>query len=145
MKLADLPAETLAVIAHLLRSADNTAGIDPDLTLPEPTGYHVLCLQYVRPESITTAGGMKLILAAQTRKEDEFQGRLGVVLALGPDAYQDTGKYPSGPWVKPGDIVAWPALENASGRYAFGSGTLCVVPDDRLTLRGCDTSAMVGR
>ena len=145
MRLADLPAASLAAIAHLVRSNENPNGIDPEAVLPEPTGFHVLCLQYVRPEVVTTSGGMRLHLAAQTRKEDEYQGRVGVVLALGPDAYSDTAKFPSGPWVAVGDIVAWPALENASGRYAFGSGTLAAITDDRLVFRGCDPKQMVGR
>lgn len=144
MRLNDLPAETKAVIAHMLRSEDNPQGIDGDAVLPEPTGFHVLCLQWVRGESVQV-GSMKLILAESTRREDQYQGRLGVVLALGPDAYSDTVKFPSGPWVKVGDVVAWPALENASGRYAFGSGTLAGITDDRLVFRGCDPAMMVGR
>jgi hypothetical protein len=142
VKLNDLPADVLAKISHLV---GGNQGINPDAVLPEPNGYNVLVLQYVRPETVTTQGGMKLILAHTTQKEDQYQGRVGIVLTLGPDAYGDEAKFPNGAWVQPGDVVAWPALENASGRYAFGGQTLAVIPDDRLVLKGCDLSLMVGR
>lgn len=145
MKLNDLPADVLAKIAHLIKSPGNNAGADPEAELPVPTGFHVLCLQYVRPDAITTAGGMKLILAEQTRREDSYQGRIGIVLALGADAYSDTGKFPSGPWCKVGDVIAWPPLENVSGRYPFEGVTLAAITDDRVVFTGCDPAKMVGR
>lgn len=137
MKISDLPAPTLEKIAHLI---GGTQGVDPDADLPTVNGYNVLCLQYVRPEKVGS-----IILASQTLKEDAHQGRVGIVLALGPDAYADETKFPAGPWVAVGDVVAWPALENASGRYPFGGQTLAVVPDDRLMLKGCNLRLMVGR
>jgi hypothetical protein len=147
VRLKDLPADVLEKIAHLVNTGTtpSTQGINPDAVLPVPNGYNVLVLQYVRPETIRTAGGMSLILAATTQKEDAFQGRLGIVLALGADAYQDSVKFPNGAWVQPGDIVAWPALENASSRYPFGGQTLAAIPDDRLVLKHCDLALMVGR
>lgn len=146
-KLRDLPPEVLRQISHLLRNPGSNSGdgIDPDAELPEPTGWNVLCLQYVRGDTMQTPGGMTLHLPNQTRKEDQYQGRCGIVVALGQDAYKDEAKYPRGPWVQFGDIVAWPALENASGRYSFAGGTLAVVPDDRLTLKGVDLARMTGR
>lgn len=145
VKLNDLPESVLAQIAHLLKSPTNSAGADPEAVLPVPTGWHVLCLQYVRPDAITTAGGMKLILAEQTRREDAYQGRIGIVLALGPDAYADTVKFPSGAWCKVGDIIAWPPLESTTGRYPFEGVTLCAITDDRIVFTACDVSKMVGR
>jgi co-chaperonin GroES (HSP10) len=140
VKLNDLPADVLGKIAHMLKSQSNPNGIDADAVLPEPTGWHVLTLQYQRPEK--TSGG--IIFAEKTRKEDEYQGRVGVVLSLGPAAYA-AERFGDHPWVAVGDLVAWPALENAAGRYAFGGCVLAVLPDDRLTLRGCDPAHMVGR
>ncbi|WP_376956369.1 hypothetical protein ABNQ39_00125 (plasmid) [Azospirillum sp. A26] len=94
-----------------------------------PTGYNVLCAVYIRPER--TKGG--IILADQTRKEDEFQGRVGLVLALGPDAYADRNRYPGGAWVKPGDWAMVPSYENQAGKFKYGDYLLFTVPDDRLT------------
>ena len=42
---------------------------------------------YVRPAEVKTAGG--ILLPDQTRKEDEYQGKTGVVLAKGPLAFVD--------------------------------------------------------
>lgn len=41
---------------------------------------------YMRPEK--TAGG--IILSHQTRDEDRYQGKVGLVLKMGPMAFQDT-------------------------------------------------------
>lgn len=145
VKLNDLPPEALAKIAHMIRKPDRTEGIDPDADLPVPTGYHVLCLQYVRSEEHVGRNGTVIILPGQTLREDAYQGRIGLVLALGEDAYKDDAKFPSGAWVKVGDFVAWPSLENAAARYAFDSGTLACIPDDRLTMRACPPERMMGR
>jgi hypothetical protein len=133
MKLSDLPAEALAPIAHLI------GGRDPaSIEFPAPTGHFVLVLQYVRADAKTLPGGQKIYYSDVTKKEDEFQGRVGVVLALGPDAYVDTARYPLGAWVQPGDWVMWPALENAAARSRYAGFIICVLPDDRLVARAVD-------
>ena len=127
---ADLPNRTAA--AHMLDSIDASV-------IPLPTGYHVLVLQYRRPER--TAGS--IILPAQALKEDDYQGVVGYVLALGPDAY--TGdKFGSGAWVKPGDWVAWPRLKATTTRFAVktadgrGHVVLSVLDDDAFVATGVD-------
>lgn len=120
-----LPAATLDKVAHLIEHLRGKP-------LPRPTGYHVLVLQYVRPDTIKTAGGLQLYLADRTRKEDELQGRVGLVLALGPEAYADPARYPRGAWVKPGDWVMWPPLETAATRFSYARATLAELPDDRI-------------
>lgn len=140
MTLNQLPLDVLDKIAHLLKSEKNPSGADPDALLPVPTGFHVLCLQYIRSEMKGS-----IILAASTLREDAYQGRIGVVLALGVDAYTDRAKYPTSPWCKVGDFVAWPALENAAARYPFDGATLACITDDRVVLKDCDPERMVGR
>jgi hypothetical protein len=137
MRLSDLPAETLAKFSHLLE------GKPADLQFPDPTGYHVMVLQYVRPEAKTLAGGQRLYFADKTRTEDEFQGRVGLVLALGPDAYRDPSKYPSGPWVRPGDTVIWPTLETAAQRQRYHGLVIAFLPDDRVVGVGVDPALAV--
>jgi hypothetical protein len=78
-----------------------------------------------------------IIVAGQTHDEDKYQGRSGLVLALGPDAYKGD-RYLSGAWVKPGDWAAWPALENAANRMSYAGVVLTVIPDDKLVMRGID-------
>jgi len=125
----DLPNRAAA--AHLLDAMDPSA-------IPVPTGYHVLVMQYRRPERSGS-----IILPAQAHKEDDYQGVVGYVLALGPDAYKGA-KFDSGAWVKPGDWVAWPRLKATTTRFAMqttdgrGSVVLSVLDDDAFVAVGVD-------
>lgn len=78
-------------------------------TLPRPTGYNILVGVYMRPEK--TARGV--YLTDRQRDEDRFQGKVGLVLALGPDAYADEERFPEGAWCGVGDWVLWKAHEGA--------------------------------
>ena len=51
--------------------------------LPRPYGPHVLLKLYTREE--TTEGG--IMLPESVREEAVYQGMVGMVLALGPNAY----------------------------------------------------------
>src|SRR3954465_12531923 len=104
-------------------------------SLPVPTGYNVLVAIYVRPAK--TKGG--IILTDKTRAEDKHQGNVGLVLAIGPDAFQDA-KFRSGAWCSVGDWILFPNYEGASTKFEM-VGTkadgninvvLCTVPDDRI-------------
>lgn len=48
-------------------------------------GADLLCAVYMRPRQ--TKGG--IMLPDQSRKEDEFQGKVGLVIKMGPIAFQD--------------------------------------------------------
>jgi len=50
----------------------------------------VMVATYVRPEK--TAGGV--LLPERHRDEDKFQGKVGLIVKMGPDAFND----PSGKW-----------------------------------------------
>ena len=68
-------------------------------------------------------------------EESKFQGKVGLVVALGPLAYVDdpfrTFHYP---WVLPGDWVVYPAYENSHGRFEFDGVTMATVPDETLKM-----------
>lgn len=144
MKLNDLAPSVLDMIRHMILSPENTDGIDPEQQFPEPTGWHVLCLMYVRPER--TKGG--IILTHDTRREDVTQGRVGLVLQLGPEAFSDQEKFPEGPWCEVGEFVGWPALESTTHKLAWGVqgiNTLVAIPDNRITLRRVPAHMVTGR
>lgn len=127
MKLSDLPADTLEQVKHIVADLG-------DVELPNPTGWHLLVLQYVRPKK--SAGG--IIFADQTKQEDVYQGRTGVVLAIGPDAYKGE-KFTSGAWCEVGDLVLWPPVEAAAARFSYGKDvTLAILADDRVLATGID-------
>jgi len=70
--------------------------------LPKPAGFKVLCA--VPPAEDTYEDSM-LVKAAVSQRIEEQTTTVLFVVALGPDAYKDTARYPSGPWCKEGDFV----------------------------------------
>ena len=69
--------------------------------LPEPSGYRILCALPEVEEK--TAGG--LFKADITMHHEELTTPVLFVLKIGPDAYKDEKRFPSGPWCKEGDFV----------------------------------------
>ena len=69
--------------------------------LPEPSGYKILCA--IPEVEEKTAGG--LWKADETKKFEELTTPVLFVLKVGPDAYSDTTRFPSGPWCKAGDFI----------------------------------------
>ena len=72
--------------------------------LPTPTGWKLLC---VVPEVSDKIEGtsLDLIRDATTMRQEEHATTVLFVLRMGPDAYKDTAKFPSGAWCKEGDFV----------------------------------------
>lgn len=70
--------------------------------LPTPTGWKILC---VVPEVSDTFENSPIVKADNYMKLEEHATTVLFVLKVGPDAYKDTVKFPSGPWCKEGDFV----------------------------------------
>jgi co-chaperonin GroES (HSP10) len=70
--------------------------------LPEPKGWMILAAVIDVPE---TFEGSSIIRAEATRKSDELTSPVLYVMQLGPEAYQDEKKFPSGPRCKEGDFI----------------------------------------
>jgi co-chaperonin GroES (HSP10) len=70
--------------------------------MPEPQGYKLLVTLPDVEEQFTDS---KIIKAGDTIRLEEVGSVVMFVLALGPDAYKDKEKFPSGPYCKPGDFV----------------------------------------
>ena len=74
---------------------------DKSLRLPKPSGYKVLvALQKIEEK---TSGG--IIKAKSTVDREATAANVGFVLEVGPDAYTDKEKFPTGAWCKQGDFV----------------------------------------
>ena len=71
-------------------------------SLPVPTGYKLLC---ALPDVADTFENSSIVRAESFVKQEEHATTVLFVLAVGPDAYKDPAKFPSGPWCKPGDFV----------------------------------------
>jgi co-chaperonin GroES (HSP10) len=70
--------------------------------LPTPQGWKILCAV---PEVKDTYDNSAIIKAESFMKQEEHATTVLFVVAVGPDAYKDTTKFPSGPWCKAGDFV----------------------------------------
>lgn len=75
--------------------------------LPQPTGYRMLIIPYYPAEK--TKGGV--YVPDQVRDREAFATVAAYVVKLGPDAYKDEQKFPTGPWCSEKDWVL-------IGRYA---------------------------
>lgn len=82
-------------------AADDTAKAS---ALPSPTGWKLLC---VVPEVEQKIAGTSLDLVRDTAtmRQEEHATTVLFVLRVGPDAYKDPAKFPSGAWCKEGDFV----------------------------------------
>jgi len=69
--------------------------------LPDPSGYRILCAVPEIEEK--TAGG--IYKPDITMYHEELTTPVLFVLKLGPDAYKDPKRFPSGPWCKEGDFI----------------------------------------
>lgn len=70
--------------------------------VPQPTGYHILCMV---PKIDDTYGDSGLIKAGETIRVEEQATLVLYVAKLGPQAYQDKSRFPDGPWCKEGDFI----------------------------------------
>ena len=78
------------------KNEENPSDLDSSVLerLPQPTGYRVLIIPYY--PSAKTKGGV--IVPDSVRERESFATVAAYVVKLGPDAYKDTQKFPSGAW-----------------------------------------------
>lgn len=70
--------------------------------LPSPTGYKILC---VVPKIEAKFDGTSLVRPDTVIDQERLATVVLFVVKMGPDAYKDKERYPSGPWCKEGDFV----------------------------------------
>ena len=70
--------------------------------LPRPSGHKILC---AIPPAGDTFDDSMIAKASLSQRIEEQTSTVLFVVALGPDAYKDKDRFPSGPWCKEGDFV----------------------------------------
>lgn len=95
------------------------------LKLPQPSGYRILIA--LPDVSEKTEGGV--YMPDSLKSAEEVASILGFVLKVGPQAYQDSERFPDGPWCKEGDFVIFRAY----------SGTRFKIMDKEFRLINDDT------
>jgi len=69
--------------------------------VPDPVTYHILCMLPQAEEEYE--GG--LLKASQTMQFEELLSPVLFVAKIGPDAFKDKERFPSGPSCKVGDFI----------------------------------------
>ena len=94
--------------------------------LPKPTGWRLLVLPH-RGQGKTKGG---VLLSDKTVEETQIATNVGLVLAIGPDAYNDKERFPNGPWCKEKDWVIF--ARYAGSRLNIQGGELRILNDDEI-------------
>jgi co-chaperonin GroES (HSP10) len=88
----------------------------------------VLCAVYVRPEK-TKSG---LYITSTSRDEDKIQGKVGLILKMGPAAFEDDGQWFANTQFNESD---WVVFRPSDGWSITVNGVLCRIIDD-VNIRG---------
>jgi co-chaperonin GroES (HSP10) len=94
--------------------------------LPKPTGWRLLVLPH-RGQGKTKGG---VLLSDKTVEETQIATNVGLVLAMGPDAYNDKERFPNGAWCKKNDWVIF--ARYAGSRLNIEGGELRILNDDEI-------------
>ena len=94
--------------------------------VPNPSGYRITLFP-LKLDSKTKSG---IILTDDTVQESQLTTNICKVLKVGPDAYKDKDKVPTGPWCKQDDWVL--ITRYAGSRIRIDGGELRIINDDEI-------------
>jgi len=94
--------------------------------LPVPSGWRLLVLPFSPREK--TKGG--ILIAQESLDKLRIATNCGYVLEMGPLAYHDREKFPTGPWCKTGQWVIF--ARYAGSRLPIEGGEVCILNDDEI-------------
>ena len=94
--------------------------------VPTPVGWKIVLFP-LKLDSKTKSG---LYLTDDTVEQSQVSTNICKVLKVGPEAYKDKQKFPSGPWCKEGDWVL--ITRYAGSRIRIEDGELRIINDDEI-------------
>jgi co-chaperonin GroES (HSP10) len=94
--------------------------------LPNPSGWRILVLPFTPKDK--TKGG--IIFSQESLDKLRISTNCGYVLKMGPLAYLDKDKYPTGPWCKEKDWVIF--ARYAGSRLPIEGGEVRLLNDDEV-------------
>ena len=94
--------------------------------LPQPSGWRLLVLPFTPREK--TKGG--IIIAQESLDKARIATNCGYVVKMGPMAYGDKEKFPTGPWCKQGVWVIF--ARYAGSRLPIEGGEVRLLNDDEV-------------
>ena len=93
--------------------------------LPRAVGYKLVVIVEERPE---TYDDSVIVKPESERTREQHMMQVGRLVDVGPDAWADKAKFPSGPWAKIGDYVL---LDRYGGvKFRLGNNIVRIVNDD---------------
>lgn len=92
--------------------------------IPDPVSFHLLCVLPDAEEEYESG----LIKSSQTMHFEEVLSPVLFVVKLGPDAYKDEKRFPSGPSCKQGDFVL--VRPNTGTRIKIHGKEFRIINDD---------------
>jgi len=116
----------LLVPKHVAVAREKKKEKDEMAKIPDPTGWRIVILPHKGVEK--TKGGV--ILSDTLIQEQQWTTNVGLVLKLGPMAYEDKNKFPTGPWCKEKDWVIF--ARYAGSRLKIDGGELRILNDDEI-------------
>ena len=93
--------------------------------VPDPATFHLLC---VLPDIEEEYGDSGLVKAGQTMHYEELLSPVLFVVKMGPDAFKDDKRFPSGPSCKVGDFVL--VRPNTGTRIKIHGKEFRIINDD---------------
>ena len=108
------------------KRVDETNVSDIKNELPQPTGWRILVLPFTPKEK--TKGG--IIIAQESLDKARIATNCGYVVKMGPMAYGDKEKFPTGPWCKEKDWVIF--ARYAGSRLPIEGGEVRLLNDDEV-------------
>jgi len=105
---------------------DETNVSDIKDELPQPSGWRILVLPFTPKEK--TKGG--IIIAQESLDKARIATNCGYVVKMGPMAYGDKEKFPTGAWCKQGDWVIF--ARYAGSRLPIEGGEVRLLNDDEV-------------
>jgi len=94
--------------------------------MPQPTGWRILILPY-KGRAKTESG---IVLPDEVQDKKQISTQVGYVLRIGPLAYKDTEKFPSGPWCEEKQWVMF--ARYAGSRFQIDGGEVRILNDDEI-------------
>ena len=102
----------------------NTSAEEKAKQIPDPATYHLLCVLPDVEEEYESG----LVKAGQTMHYEELLSPVLFVVKMGPDAFKDEKRFPSGPSCKVGDFVL--VRPNTGTRMKIHGKEFRIINDD---------------
>jgi len=106
-------------------TTEKTEAIDD--YMPKAIGHKLVIVVDERPE---TFDDTQIIKPESQRTLEQHMMQVGRVIDMGPDAYNDKERFPTGPWCAVGD---WVLLDRYGGiKFRLGKQIIRIVNDDHI-------------